>query len=408
MKSRFFGTAVVGLIGAIIGSFSMMVFASSHFASVAGPGDTPPVVSAATLPVSGESDQERIINAVKRVGPSVVALNVVINGKVFVPVDPFAQFFGGESGGSYRNVQQRASGSGFVVSRDGMIVTNAHVVPAGTTTVQAVFANGDKVKAHVYSRDPAADIALVKVDGYAKLPPPVEYGDSTHVQAGEWAIAIGEPFELQQSVAVGVVSGFNRDEPIADENGQAREFRGLMQTSAPINPGNSGGPLIDFDGRLIGVNQSTANARAGAQGIGFAIPVNTVRREVALLEKAPNETLNANSTGTGEGFLGIVPVTVDNSIRSQLNYKGDGVAVGQVSAGTPGAQAGLLQGDVIQKINGQPATSDGQFRDTISKMKPGTKVSLTVWSQGVEKIVTVTLGEKPVAVEQQQDPNATP
>jgi S1-C subfamily serine protease len=407
MKSRFFGTAVVGLIGAIVGSFSMMLFASSHFANVAGPNDTPPVVSAAPLPVSGGSDQERIINAVKRVEPSVVALNVVINGKEYVPVDPFAQFFGGEGGGGYRNVQQRASGSGFVVSRDGMIVTNAHVVPAGTTSVQAVFANGDKMKARVYSRDPAADIALVKVDGYAKLPPPVEYGDSDRVQAGEWAIAIGEPFELQQSVAVGVVSGFNRNEPIADESGQAREFRGLMQTSAPINPGNSGGPLIDFDGRLIGVNQSTANARTGAQGIGFAIPVNTVRREVALLTKAPNQTLNANVTGTGEGFLGIQPVTVDNDIRSQLNYKGDGVAVGQVTAGTPAAQAGLLQGDVIQKINGQPTTSDGQFRDTISKMKPGTKVNLTVWSQGVEKMVIVTLAEKPVAV-QQQDPNSGP
>jgi S1-C subfamily serine protease len=404
MKSRFFGTAVVGLIGAIIGSFSMMIFASSHFANVAGPNDTPPVVSAAVLPASGGSDQERIINAVKRVEPSVVALNVVINGKVYVPTDPFAQFFGGEGGGVYRNVQQRASGSGFVVSRDGMIVTNAHVVPAGTSAVQAVFANGDKVKAHVYSRDPAADIALVKVDGYSKLPPPVEYGDSDHVQAGEWAIAIGEPFELQQSVAVGVVSGFNRNEPIADESGQAREFRGLMQTSAPINPGNSGGPLIDFDGRLIGVNQSTANARAGAQGIGFAIPVNTVRREVALLEKAPNQTLNANSTGTGEGFLGINPVTVDNGIRSQLNYKGDGVAVQLVSPNTPASQAGLQPGDIIQKINGVALTTDQQFRDTISKMKPGTKVNLTVWSQGAEKMVIVTLAEKPVAVEQ-QDPN---
>jgi S1-C subfamily serine protease len=404
MKYRFFGTAVVGLIGAIIGSFSMMIFASSHFANVAGPNDTPPVVSAAVLPASGGSDQERIINAVKRVEPSVVALNVVINGKVYVPTDPFAQFFGGEGGGVYRNVQQRASGSGFVVSRDGMIVTNAHVVPAGTSAVQAVFANGDKVIAHVYSRDPAADIALVKVDGYSKLPPPVEYGDSDHVQAGEWAIAIGEPFELQQSVAVGVVSGFNRNEPIADESGQAREFRGLMQTSAPINPGNSGGPLIDFDGRLIGVNQSTANARAGAQGIGFAIPVNTVRREVALLEKAPNQTLNANSTGTGEGFLGINPVTVDNGIRSQLNYKGDGVAVQLVSPNTPASQAGLQPGDIIQKINGVALTTDQQFRDTISKMKPGTKVNLTVWSQGAEKMVIVTLAEKPVAVEQ-QDPN---
>ena len=407
MKSRFFGTAVVGLVGAIVGSFSMMLFASTHFANVAGPSGTPPVVSAAPLPSTAGSDQDRIINAVKRVEPSVVALNVVINGKVFVPVDPFAQFFGGDPGGQYSNIRQRASGSGFVINKDGLIVTNAHVVPVGTSSVEAVFANGDKVKAHVFSRDPAADLALVKVDGYAKLPPPVEYGDSDRVQAGQWAIAIGEPFELQQSVAVGVVSGFNRNEPIQDESGQAREFRGLLQTSAPINPGNSGGPLVDFDGRLIGVNQSTANVRAGAQGIGFAIPVNTVRREVAILEKSPNQTLNANSTGTGQGFLGINPQTVDNGIRSQLNYKGDGVVVAQVSPDTPAAQAGLQPGDVIQKINGQPTTTDDQFRATISKLKPGTKVTLTVWSQGIEKLVIVTLAEKPVSVGQ-TDPNGNP
>ena len=132
-----------------------------------------------------------------------------------------------------------------------------------------------------------ADVALVKVDNYQKLPPPVEIADSSKLQAGQWAIAIGEPWQLQQSVALGVVSGFNRDETIGTENGTAQEFKGLLQISTPINPGNSGGPLIDIDGRLIGVNQSTANPQAGAQGIGFAIPSNTVREQSPLLEKNP-------------------------------------------------------------------------------------------------------------------------
>ena len=206
------GTAVVGLIGAIIGSFSMMVFASTHFANVAGTGNTPPAVSAA--PLEGVSDQARIVSAVKRVQPSVVAISVVINGQQVVPVDPFAQMFGGQSAGRIQNYHARASGSGFVLTRDGLIVTNAHVVPTGVTNIRVIFANGDNVPAKVYASNAAADIALLKVDGYKKLPPPIELGDSDRLEAGQWAIAIGEPLELKQTVTVGVVSGFNRNETI--------------------------------------------------------------------------------------------------------------------------------------------------------------------------------------------------
>ena len=235
---------------------------------------------------SGTSDQTRIVNAVKRVQPSVVAIDVTINGTRVVPADPFAQFFGGGSStGRVQRFHAQASGSGFVYSRNGLIVTNAHVVPPGTSDVEVVFANGERQKAKVYSRNPAADLALVKVSNYAKLPAPIELGDSDKLAAGQWAIAIGEPFELKQSVSVGVVSGFNRDETIGGEGEAARQFKGLLQTSAPINPGNSGGPLVDVDGRLIGVNQSTANPQAGAQGIGFAIPVNIMKQQVTLLEK---------------------------------------------------------------------------------------------------------------------------
>ena len=298
---RFFGMAVVGLIGAILGSFSMMLFASTHFTNVAGPGNTPPVVSAAALPAGGASDQERIVNAVKRVEPSVVSLLVTVNGTRIVPTDPFQQFFGGGGGGPsvQQRFQERASGSGFVYRSDGLILTNNHVVPKGVSKITVVFANGDHVPGHVYSSNPAVDLALVKVDNYAKLPPPVEFGDSSKLNAGQWAIAVGEPFELKQSVSVGVVSGFNRDEPIQDESGKSHLFRGMLQTSAPINPGNSGGPLVDDQGRLIGVNQSTANPQAGAQGIGFAIPSNLVRETAANLETNQGKTVDAERHGHG-------------------------------------------------------------------------------------------------------------
>jgi S1-C subfamily serine protease len=410
--NRFFGTAVVGLIGAILGSFSMMLFASTHFANVAGPGNSPPVVSAAPLPSSGGTDQERIVNAVKRVEPSVVSLLVTVNGTRVVPADPFQQFFGGGGAGptTQQKFQERASGSGFVYRSNGLILTNNHVVPKGVSKITVVFANGDHVPGHVYAQNPGVDLALVKVDNYAKLPPPVEFGDSSRLNAGQWAIAVGEPFELKQSVSVGVVSGFNRDEPIQDEDGNAHLFRGMLQTSAPINPGNSGGPLVDDQGRLIGVNQSTANPQAGAQGIGFAIPSNLVRDTAADLEKNPGKTINANGTGTGVGYLGVALQPLDNNVRAQINFPesaGNGVVVAQIPPNGPAAKADLSPGDVIQKINGKDVTKPDDVISVVKALKPGASVSLQVWSAGTKKLVTLVLGEQPadVYLQQQQQQN---
>ena len=391
--------AVVGLTGAIIGSFSMMLFASTHFAGVAGPGNTPPAVNAAPL-VSGTTDQDRIINAVKRVEPSVVALEVTVNGTRLIAPDPFSQFFG--QGGSgpvqQQRFQERASGSGFVYSRDGLILTNAHVVPKGTSSIVVVFANGDHEKAHVYASNPGVDIALVKVDNYAKLPPPVEFADSSRVQAGQWAIAIGEPQGLQRSVAVGVISGFNRDEPIAGDDQQVHLYKGLLQTSAPINPGNSGGPLVDYDGRVVGINQSTAMP-GSAQGIGFAIPANTVTQTALALVKIPGQTVNATGTGTGVGYLGILMQPLDNNTRTQIGYHDQGgIVIQQVQSGQAADQAGLEPGDVIQAINGKPVNQITDVSGTVKALKPGTMVSLRVWSQGMKKNVEVKLGEQPAAL----------
>ena len=410
MKSRFFGTAVVGLVGAIVGSFSMMLFASTHFANVAGPNNTPPAVSAAPLVGNGTSDQDRIVNAVKRVQPAVVAIDVTINGTRVIPADPFSQFFGGgPSVGRVQRYHAQASGSGFVYSKSGLIVTNAHVVPPGTSDVEVIFANGDRKKASVYSRNPAADLALIKVSDYAKLPAPIELGDSDKLAAGQWAIAIGEPFELKQSVSVGVVSGFNRDETIGGEGEQARQFKGLMQTSAPINPGNFGGPLVDVQGRLIGVNQSTANPQAGAQGIGFAIPVNIMKQQVAMLEKNPGQTLQANSTGTGIPYIGVALAALDDNVRAQINYQGKtGVVVSGVYQGTPADQAGLQAGDVITSVNGKAVNSPDELTKAIRALKPGQTAAFQVFSAGLKKLVSVKIGEAPPGFGQQQDPNGGP
>jgi len=398
-KMRILPALIVGLIGAIVGSFSMMLFASTHFSGVSGPNNSPPSVQAAALP-AGSSDQDRIISAVHRVAPSVVALNVSVNGQQVVPTDPFAQFFGQQSPQRVQKFKARASGSGFVYSRSGTsatIVTNAHVVQppngAAVSAIEVVFQNGQRATGKVYAENIGADLALVKVEGVHDVPPPVEIADSSKVQAGQWAIAIGEPFELKESVSLGVVSGFNRDETIGGEGGGSIDFKGLLQTSAPINPGNSGGPLIDIEGRLIGVNQSTANPQAGAQGIGFAIPASTVREQVAELEKNPG-----THQGTNTGFIGASLETVTPQIGVQINYRGSGVAVAQVISGGPADQAGLQPGDVIQKINGTDVTKTEEVIKAIRATKPGGTVSLNIWSAGIKKLVSVKVQERPADV----------
>jgi S1-C subfamily serine protease len=404
VKNRLLPTIIVGLVGAVIGSFVMMLYASSHFGGATGPDRTAPAMAA--VPLSGVSDQDRIVSAVKRTKSSVVAITEQVNGQEVVPADPFfQQFFGSGQGGGPGIAQPykaEASGSGFVIDSRGDIVTNAHVVnpPSGgkITKLTAVFANGDHVPAHVVAYNVAADVALIKVDNYAKLPPPLDLADSTQLEQGQWAIAIGEPLQLEQTVTVGVVSALNRSEPIPTDNGGEIDFKGLLQTSAPINPGNSGGPLIDIDGRVIGMNQSTVKS-AYAQGIGFAIPSNTVRFVVASLEKNPGA-----HQGTDTGFLGIYMADLTAGVKNQIGYNGQGgIAVQQVFSGSPADQAGIQPGDVILQVDGKTYNDIKSLHDYISSKKPGDTIRLNVWSQGMKKFVAIKLGETPAETPVSQD-----
>jgi serine protease Do len=412
VKNRLLPTIIVGLVGAVIGSFVMMLYASSHFGGATGPDRTPPAMAA--VPLSGVSDQDRIVSAVKRTKSSVVAITEEVNGQEVIPADPFfQQFFGGQGGGPgiVQPYKGEASGSGFVIDSRGDIVTNAHVVnpPSGgkITKLTAVFANGDHVPAHVVAYNVAADVALIKVDNYAKLPPPLDLADSTQLEQGQWAIAIGEPLQLEQTVTVGVVSALNRSEPIPTDNGGEIDFTGLLQTSAPINPGNSGGPLIDIDGRVIGMNQSTVKS-AYAQGIGFAIPSNTVRFVVAQLEKNPGA-----HQGTDTGFLGIYMADLTAGVKNQIGYEGQGgIAVQQVFSGSPADQAGIQPGDVILQVDGKTYNDIKSLHDYISSKKPGDTIRLNVWSQGMKKFVAIKLGEtpaeQPVSQDQEQQQQEQP
>jgi S1-C subfamily serine protease len=377
---------LVGVLGAALGASSTM-YITAHDRSPSG----------GVAVASGEDDQQRIIEAVKHVEPSVVALDVTINGTRVMPASPFGKFFApgfgsafGPLGGAGQLMpfHEQASGSGFVYSTSGLILTNDHVVH-GASKIEVVFANGDRIAGRVFSENSTADLALVKVDHYAKLPPPVTFGSSRTVEQGEWAIAIGEPYALKQTVTLGVVSGFDRNETIGGESvGVVHEFKGLLQTSAPINPGNSGGPLVDLDGRVIGVNQSVE--RPG-QGIGFAIPVNVVRTTVAVLA----HDAGAGVGGSSIGFLGVQLQTLDANLRAQLGYQGQGAVVMAVVGGSPADRAGLQPGDVIQGVNGKLIRTPDDVSAIVRALAPGKTASLSVWTNGTRQLVAVHVGSQP-------------
>jgi serine protease Do len=332
-------------------------------------------------------DQQRIIDAVKHSEPSVVALNVTANGTRIAPTNPLGLLFGAPSGEQVVPFHEVASGLGFVFDKDGLILTDDHVVH-GAQKITVVFQNGDKIPGKIFGEDYNNDIALVKVENYAKLPPPLELGDSAAVQKGEWTIAIGEPLELTQTVTVGVASAFGRDEQIEGEDGVQRTFRNLLQTSAPINPGNSGGPLIDLDGHVIAINQSVASP---AQGIGFAVPASVIKTSVASIQAHPGvENIAPN------GFLGVQLIPVDNEVRKALHYKGSGAVVLGAISGSPAASAGLRTGDVIQAVNGTKVSGAQQVTKIVRGLKPGEIARMRIWRNGKTQTINVRLGARPI------------
>jgi serine protease Do len=267
-------------------------------------------------------------------------------------------------------------GSGFLISRDGYILTNNHVV-GDADKVTVTLEDGREFSAKTVGTDPHSDVAVIKID--ADQLPALKLGDSDAVDVGEWVVAVGNPFGLSHTITAGIVSAKGRNAVgIAD-------YENFIQTDAAINPGNSGGPLIDLDGNVIGMNTAIFSQSGGYMGIGFAIPIN--------MAKAISGQLIENGSVT-RGYLGIVIQNLTPELAETFGFKGEkGILVAQVNEDSPAARAGLKQGDVIVSFNGQPAGSVGDFRNRVALIAPGTKGTLTILRAEKRLDLTVTIGK---------------
>lgn len=289
--------------------------------------------------------------------------------------DFFQRFFGAPRSPNPRP-PQISQGSGFFVSADGYIMTNAHVVKSADR-ITVVLDDERELDATLVGSDPHTDIAIIKVEG--KDLPFLDLGNSDAMEIGEWVVAIGSPFQLEASLTVGVVSAKGR------QNLRITDLEDFIQTDAAINPGNSGGPLLNLNSEVIGINTAIVSRSGGYMGIGFAIPSNMARNIM-------NQIINNGGVVT-RGFLGVSMQPVDKDIAEAFNLdKPEGALVSEVVKDSPADKAGLKQGDIILEYNKIPVKSLGSFRNDISMMAPGTVLQLKVNRKGKILTVPVTLG----------------
>jgi serine protease Do len=272
--------------------------------------------------------------------------------------------------------QPEGSGSGIIVNRDGVVLTNAHVV-GESRTVEVGLADGRTLRGQVLGRDPTIDVAVVRVS--AQNLPTAPVGDSDKLEVGQSAIAIGNPLGLERTVTSGVISAVNR-------NPRGIALDGLIQTDAAISPGNSGGPLVDSRGRVIGINTAVL-AGAGASGLGFAVPIN-------LANDVVRQVLTTGRIR--RTYLGITFADIDPELAQQFGLPvKEGIIVGRVEAGSPAGRAGLRAQDLIVRANDTAITNGGDLRRVLRSLSPGNTVRLEVVRPNGRSTISVQLGEAP-------------
>jgi Do/DeqQ family serine protease len=328
-----------------------------------------------------------IAETVKQVSPAVVYIETEIVERSGIENNPFFSdpFFRDFFGDGYRLKPRpqisRGMGTGIITDKSGLILTNEHVIHGASKITVKLEGSDEPVPAEVVGADPELDLAVLRVKSKKDLPT-LKLGDSDKINAGNWVIAIGNPYGLDHTVTVGVISAKGRG-PVTIGN---RQFKNLLQTDAAINPGNSGGPLMNVKGEVIGINTAV---NAQAQGIGFAIPINTVK---SVLEELVTKGKVVRP------YMGVYLQPLDKELAAYLNAPGtDGALVADVSPGGPAEKAGLKKGDIILKINGKKVPTPDDLSGEVKKSKVGIKLVLEILREGKTKSVTLTLAEKPVS-----------
>jgi len=327
--------------------------------------------------VSGVAHADRALpmdNSIADVAERVVESVVNIDTESEVATDPFfVDMFGADE------VQKMAGkGSGVIVTANGRILTNAHVIN-GADTITVTLHDGTEVKAKLVGKDTKADLAVLQLEGKFNALKPLPMGDSSQTRLGELVLAIGDGLGVGKSVSLGIVSAKGRGLKIAD-------YEDFIQTDAAINPGNSGGALVNMKGELVGINTAIASRTGGYQGIGFAIPTNMAKPIMEALMKDGKVT---------RGYMGIGIATVSPAIAKKYGLGAQqGVLVASVEASGPAAKAGLVEGDVITSFNGNAVKSDEVLRNQIAALKPGATVEVAVAHRdGKTATVKAKLGE---------------
>ncbi len=303
------------------------------------------------------------------------------------PNDPFFEFFkrfgipgmpgagGPGMGGQQPDTPVRGQGSGFIVSADGVILTNAHVV-RGAKEVTVKLTDRREFSAKVLGADPKTDVAVLKIE--AKGLPTVQLGQTSQLRVGDWVLAIGSPFGFENSVTAGVVSAKGRSLP--DDS-----FVPFLQTDVAINPGNSGGPLFNAQGQVVGINSQIYSRSGGYQGVSFAIPIEVATRVQQQIQ----------STGKAQhARLGVAVQEVNQAFADSFKLdKPEGALVASVDKSGPGAKAGLEPGDVVRKVDGKPIVGSGDLPALVGQALPGQKIELEIWRNGESKTLSATLAD---------------
>lgn len=372
----FVAVLVVGFYTVDFQSNQASIFSLPDFSSV------DKVEKSESAPSSTISElNDAIVNIADEAKSTVVT--VTVTQTVEAQQNPLAQFFG-DPQREPEEFERQGLGSGVIVSEEGYILTNNHVIE-GADEVEVQLYNDKQYEAEIIGTDPRTDIAVLKIDADENLDV-MKLGKSETARVGEMVLAIGSPLErgLAHSVSMGIISAKDRSIGILRESGGYENF---IQTDAAINPGNSGGALINMDGELIGINSAIASRSGGSDGIGFAVPVDIAKKIMkSIIEKGR----------VVRAYLGIFGQNIDHTLAKALELEDNqGIIINGVEDGTPADKAGLKENDVIRTLNGKRIQNYANFRTNIATSSPGDKVTLGILRDGEDKELTVTLGELP-------------